>query len=43
MKEFRDSHIAYKAGGGTHSLSMMQALNSKLVGGFEMYYIVSPF
>lgn len=23
MKEFNDSHIAYKMGGGTHSLSMM--------------------
>jgi hypothetical protein len=41
MKEFSDSHIAYKFGGGSHSLSMMQSLNAKLLAGFEMYYIVS--
>lgn len=41
MKEFRDSHISYKFGGGSHSLSMMQSFNSKLMGGFEMFYIVS--
>jgi hypothetical protein len=41
MKEFSDSHIAYKFGAGSHSLSMMQTLSSKLMGGFEMYYIVS--
>lgn len=41
MKEFSDSHLSYKFGGGTHSFSMMQTLNSKLMGGFEMYYIVS--
>ena len=41
MKEFSDSHIAYKMGGGTHSLSMMQSLNQNLVAGFEMYYLVS--
>lgn len=40
MKEFMDSHLSYKFGGGSHSLSMMQTLNSKLMGGFEMYYIV---
>lgn len=40
MKEFNDSHVAYKFGGGSHSLSMMQTLSSKLMGGFEMYYIV---
>jgi hypothetical protein len=41
MKEFNDSHLSYKFGAGSHSLSMMQTLNSKLMGGFEMYYIVS--
>ncbi len=41
MKEFMDSHLSYKFGGGSHSLSMMQTLNSKLMGGFEMFYIVS--
>jgi hypothetical protein len=41
MKEFQDSHISYKLGGGTQSLSWMQTLSSKLMGGFEMYYIVS--
>ena len=41
MKEFADSHISYKCGGGSHSLSMMQTLSSKLMAGFEMYYIVS--
>jgi hypothetical protein len=41
MKEFRDSHIAYKCGGGSHQFSMMQTLSPKLLGGFEMYYIVS--
>lgn len=40
MKEFADSHISYKMGAGTHSLSMMQSLNSKLMAGFEMFYIV---
>lgn len=39
MKEFMDSHLSYKFGGGSHSFSMMQTLNSKLMGGFEMYYI----
>lgn len=43
MKEFQDSHLSYKFGGGTHSFSMMQTLNSKLMGGFEMYYIVSIY
>ena len=41
MKEFNDSHFSYKFGGGSHSFSMMQTFNSKLMGGFEMYYIVS--
>jgi hypothetical protein len=40
MKEFDDSHMSYKFGGGSHSFSMMQTLNSKILGGFEMYYIV---
>lgn len=41
MKEFADSHISYKFGAGSHNLSMMQTLSSKLMAGFEMYYIVS--
>lgn len=41
MKEFADSHLSYKFGAGSHSLSMMQTLSSKIFGGFEMYYIVS--
>ena len=41
MKEFADSHISYKFGAGTHNISMMQTLSSKLMGGFEMIYIVS--
>lgn len=41
MKEFADSHLSYKFGGGSHSFSMMQTLSSKLIGGFEMFYIVS--
>lgn len=41
MKEFTDSHISYKFGAGTHNISMMQTLSSKLMGGFEMIYIVS--
>ena len=41
MKEFSDSHLSYKFGGGSHSFSMMQSLNAKLMAGFEMYYIVS--
>lgn len=41
MKEFSDSHLAYKIGGGSQQFSMMQALSPKLLGGFEMYYIVS--
>lgn len=40
MKEFADSHLSYKFGSGSHSFSMMQTLSSKLLGGFEMYYIV---
>ena len=41
MKEFTDSHLSYKFGAGTHNISMMQTLSSKLMGGFEMIYIVS--
>jgi hypothetical protein len=41
MKEFADSHLAYKFGAGSHSISMMQTLSSKLIAGFEMYYVVS--
>jgi hypothetical protein len=41
MKEFNDSHIAYKFGGGSHIVSFMQTLNPRLIAGFEMYYIVS--
>jgi hypothetical protein len=40
MKEFSDSHIAYKFGAGSHNISMMQSLSSKLIAGFEMFYIV---
>ena len=39
MKEFNDSHISYKCGGGTHSFSWMQTLYAKLMGGFEMFYV----
>lgn len=39
MKEFSDSHLSYKFGAGSHSLSMMQSLSSKLLGGFEMIYV----
>jgi hypothetical protein len=41
MKEFNDSHISYKFGGGSHALSWMQTLNANAMAGFEMYYIVS--
>ncbi len=41
MKEFSDSHLSMKVGSGQHSLSMMQTLSSKIIAGFEMYYIVS--
>ena len=41
MKEFSDSHISYKFGGGSHNISMMQTISSKLMAGFEMFYIVS--
>lgn len=27
MKEFNDSHLSYKFGGGSHSFSMMQTLS----------------
>ena len=36
MKEFSDSHISYKIGGGSHSVGMMQSVTSKLIAGFEM-------
>jgi hypothetical protein len=39
MKEFNDSHISYKFGAGSHNLSWMQTLNSKIMGGFEMFYV----
>ena len=39
MKEFADSHLAYKFGSGAHTFSMMQTLSAQLMGGFEMYYI----
>lgn len=39
MKEFLDSHISYKFGAGTHNVSWMQTFNSKLMGGFEMFYL----
>ena len=39
MKEFNDSHISYKFGGGSHNISWMQTLNSKIMGGFEMFYV----
>jgi hypothetical protein len=40
MKEFADSHISYKFGGGSHNFSMMQTVSPQLMAGFEMYYIV---
>jgi len=36
MKEFTDSHISYKVGAGSHSVSWMQSLNAKIMAGFEM-------
>lgn len=39
MKEFNDSHISYKFGGGSHNFSWMQTLSPKLMGGFEMFYV----
>jgi len=41
MKEFNDSHISYKCGGGVHTFSMMQSISSKLMAGFEMFYNVT--
>ncbi len=41
VKEFSDSHIAYKFGGGQHAFSMMQTISPNIMGGFEMFYIVS--
>ena len=43
MKEFADWHVSYKFGGGSHIVSMMQTLNPRLIGGFEMYYVVSIY
>jgi hypothetical protein len=43
MKEFNDSHLSLKAGGGTYNVSWMQSLNKNLVAGFEMFYIVRTF
>lgn len=39
MKEFNDSHISYKTGGGSHNLSWMQTLTPSLMAGFEMFYV----
>jgi Eukaryotic porin len=39
MKEFMDSHISYKFGGGSHNISWMQTLSSRLMAGFEMFYV----
>jgi len=36
MKEFSDSHISVKGGGGSYGVSMMQTLSPKLLAGFEM-------
>ncbi len=35
MKKFRDCHVAYKIGGGSHSISMMQGVTDALSAGFE--------
>lgn len=40
MKEFADSHVSYKFGGGSHTVSWMQTLNPNIMAGFEMYYVV---
>lgn len=39
MKEFMDSHISYKFGAGSHNISWMQTLSSRLMAGFEMFYV----
>lgn len=39
MKEFTDCHLSYKCGSGSHNFSWMQTINSKLMGGFEMFYV----
>lgn len=39
MKEFADSHVSYKFGGGSHTVSWMQTLNPNIMAGFEMYYV----
>lgn len=39
MKEFMDSHISYKFGSGSHNISWMQTLSSRLMAGFEMFYV----
>jgi hypothetical protein len=35
LKEFNDCHIAYKIGGGSQSISMMQGITDNLSAGFE--------
>ena len=35
LKEFRDCHLSYKIGGGSHSFSMMQGVTDNLSAGFE--------
>ena len=35
MKEFNDCHLAYKIGGGSQSVSMMQGITDNLSAGFE--------
>lgn len=35
MKEFSDWHLAYRLGGGSHTFSMMQTINSNIAAGFE--------
>jgi len=39
MREFNDSHISYKTGGGSHNLSWMQTLTPSFMAGFEMFYV----
>jgi hypothetical protein len=39
MKMFNDSLISYKFSAGSHNLTWMQTLNSKILGGFEMFYV----
>lgn len=35
MKRWRDCHMSYKMGGGSHSISMMQGVTDALHAGFE--------